>query len=252
MLRPLEALLKAVGRTDTSPTFYFVGDYVNRGPDSRPVVDLLLTLSNARFVRGNHDDVFDAFLHNRSYAEHPHARDAVGAFTWFIQHGLWATLTSYGHDYLDIEMATRAPVPARIAKLAEIVPETHRRFFRELPPVIEDDDLFVGHALWGVTTHDDDLAKRLSTNAERRHQMLWGRYGGELLHAKSWSRTGYFGHTPVETYDRLLGPRENVPIFAPKIVLVDTAAALSSGGRLSAVCHETQQTVQVDRLGAAV
>ena len=59
MRAALERLLEAVGRVDPSARFYFVGDYVNRGPDARGVIDLLLSLTNARFVRGNHDDIFD-------------------------------------------------------------------------------------------------------------------------------------------------------------------------------------------------
>ena len=36
---------------------------------------------------------------------------------------------------------------------------------------------------------------------------------------------------------------------ADRIVLLDTGAALSAGGRLSAVCAETGQLLQVDRAG---
>ncbi|MEZ0265596.1 MAG: metallophosphoesterase, partial [Phycisphaerae bacterium] len=35
MLRPLETLLAEVRRVDSKARFYFVGDYVNRGPSSR-------------------------------------------------------------------------------------------------------------------------------------------------------------------------------------------------------------------------
>ncbi len=49
----------------------FVGAFVNRGPDSRGVIALLMSLPNARFVRGNHDDVFDQVLSGVSYAGEP-------------------------------------------------------------------------------------------------------------------------------------------------------------------------------------
>src|SRR5687768_1050297 len=94
MLRPLRAVLEAVSRRDPTPRFYFVGDYVNRGPESRAVLDLLLGLSDAAFVRGNHDDVFDLVLHGTCYDCHPAAPDSVSAFAWFMNHGLATTFGS--------------------------------------------------------------------------------------------------------------------------------------------------------------
>ncbi len=39
---------------------YFLGDYIDRGPDSRGVLDYMMSLQeagyNARFIRGNHED----------------------------------------------------------------------------------------------------------------------------------------------------------------------------------------------------
>jgi hypothetical protein len=43
-----------------------------------------------------------------------------------------------------------------------------------------------------------------------------------------------------------------VPIRGPRIVLLDTAAALTSNGRLSAVCVESGELVQVDRAGTVL
>src|SRR5689334_15224570 len=148
MLRPLEALLELVRAADPAAELFFVGDFVNRGPDSRGVIDLLLTLPNARFVRGNHDDVFDVILHGRCYDPHPNAQDPVVAFSWFIQHGLWETLSSYGVDDLDIERAARRPSPESVRALFEPVPAAHRAFIRNLPPVADADDFFVIHARW--------------------------------------------------------------------------------------------------------
>src|SRR5689334_9048663 len=99
MLRPLRALVDEIYRRDAAPRLLFVGDYVNRGPDSRGVIDLLLSLPDAGFVRGNHDDVFDLVLHGSCYDTHGSAPDAGSAFAWFVNHGLDNTLTSYGADY---------------------------------------------------------------------------------------------------------------------------------------------------------
>src|SRR2546421_9431211 len=90
MLRPLRALVSEIETRDSSlPEFWFVGDYVNRGPESRGVIDFLLGLKRARFCRGNHDDVLDMILNGESYCQHPDAQNPVAAFMWFIHFGLW-------------------------------------------------------------------------------------------------------------------------------------------------------------------
>src|SRR3977135_3935619 len=94
MLRPLEPLVNEIFRRDEKPTLYFVGDYVNRGPDSRGVIDLLLSLPNAKFIRGNHDEVLDHVLHGIGYADNP-TRDRFFLFQWFLEHGLLQTIRSY-------------------------------------------------------------------------------------------------------------------------------------------------------------
>ena len=255
MLRPLRALLGEVRRRDPVARLLFVGDYVNRGPESRGVVDYLLGLPDARFVRGNHDDVFDLVLHGTCYDPDASAPDAPSAFAWFMNHGLANTFTSYDVDFALLEEAARRPTPQKIARIAEAVPESHRRFFRSLPPVIEEPDVFVAHAMWHPDDPDDqpDLATRLQSVKRARHQILWGRYGDlDVLRPKKWKRTGYFGHTPVETFGHSLHAGRNVPIRSRRIVLLDTAAALTPSGRLSAVCVESGELAQADRTGTVV
>ena len=102
MLRPLQTVLAEVNRRDPWAHLLFVGDYVNRGPDSNGVIELLLTLKNAHFIRGNHDDIFDMILHGSCYVTHPAAPDPLSAFCWFMEHGLADTFISYGIDYAEL------------------------------------------------------------------------------------------------------------------------------------------------------
>ena len=249
----LESLLAAVARRDPSPRFLFAGDYVNRGPDSRGVLDLLVTLPGAAFVRGNHDDILDVILHGRGYCDHPQRIEPVAAFRWFMQHGLAETLVSYGADYADLEYAAGHATPGRVFDAMSVIPDDHRAFIRALPPVYEEADLFVAHATWDVDARDDapDLAAPLAApgNGPARFAVLWGRYTeSDVRRAKRWRRTGYFGHTPVRSYRA----DQDTPIRGPGIVLLDTGAALSPDGRLSAVCAETGECVQVHRSGKPV
>ena len=231
MLRPLRTVLEAVRRRDWNPQFIFAGDYVNRGPDSRGVIDLLLSVPDALFVRGNHDDIFDLVLHDNCYICHDTGPDAISAFKWFSNHGLMSTLQSYGVDYAEMESVSNRPSLIGLRKLLAAVPASHRKFIQHLRPFVEFDDIFVAHAMWDLDSPDDFSG--LESNAHLRHRLLWGRYrGDEVLARKYWRRTGYFGHTPVLNY----GLPQSIPMIGPKIVMVDTGAALGATGRLSAFC----------------
>ncbi|HYO08215.1 MAG TPA: metallophosphoesterase [Tepidisphaeraceae bacterium] len=254
MLRPLDALVRAVERADPQRQLLFVGDYVNRGPDSRGVIDLLINLPQAHFVRGNHDDVFDHVLSAQSYCGEAGPDYRMTAFHWFMQHGLDKTFLSYGVPEEDLERALRQPTPAHLEQVVSAVPEAHRAFVRNLPVVLESDELFVAHAKWDAYASDEKppVQQRLAQSQPTRYALLWGRYRLDEVQAdKPWRRTGYFGHTPVDSYMEF-GSDELLPVTGPKIVLIDTAAALVSHGRLTAVCHETGSFLQVDSEGRVV
>ena len=253
MLRPLEALLRAIERHDRDRKLLFVGDYVNRGPDSKAVISLLLSLKDAHFIRGNHDDVFDQVLSGRSYASKDGEEHRQLAFSWFMQHGLDKTFLSYGVPQATLAKTLKSPTPLALDELASGVPAEHRTFIRELPVVLESDDLFVAHAKWDVNTATTKppLVERLKSSEVVRYSLVWGRFRPDEVSApKRWERTGYFGHTPVDTY--LEDGNELVPVVGPKIVLLDTAAALVPHGRLTAVCHDSGEFLQADREGNVV
>lgn len=252
MIRPLEALLRAIARHDDEPQLMFVGDFVNRGPESKAVVELLMSLTNAQFVRGNHDDVFDQVLCGHSYAGKPGEQQRVMAFQWFMQHGLDKTFHSYGVSGQELSYAARRPKNSTLDELAASVPAAHRKFIRELPLVIEANDMFVAHAKWDVYTGVDEppITERLQQAEATRYTLLWGRYRlDEIYYDKPWQRTGYFGHTPVDSYNE---EGALVPTAGAKIVLLDTAAALVPHGRLTAFCHEKQSFLQADAQGKMV
>ena len=160
MIRPLEALVREVRSRDPEARFLFVGDYVNRGPDSRRVVEFLMSLDRAQLVRGNHDDVFDHILNHMRFEVH------AESYLTFLNYGLDSTLTSYGVDLLDIVEVSRRPTDKNLRDLLEPVPARHRNFFRALPAAIEEPDLFVVHAKWDVDAGDDsdDLQNALATD----------------------------------------------------------------------------------------
>lgn len=253
MLAPLAALIDAVRGRDATARFYFVGDYVNRGGESRQVIDLLLSLTGAKFVRGNHDDVFDQVLHGKAYLGGATEQQRLAAFGWFMQHGLGATFRSYGADALELEQMLRRPTAGALQRLIDLVPENHRRFIRELPAVIEAPDLFVAHAKWDPHSPSDSIAARAGSSERMRYTVLWGRFTlAEIERKKRWRHRGFFGHTPVFNYAVKDDENGQLPIVRDDIVLLDTAAALGPAGRLTAVCAETSEYLQVDRGGVVI
>jgi serine/threonine protein phosphatase 1 len=246
MLRPMEALLGAVLGQDASAQFIFVGDYVNRGPDSSGVIDRLITLPNATFLRGNHDDIFDLAVNGQCFCDEE-TSDPLQAFSWFINHGLVNTLESYGIDFPRIEQLLHRLKPETLADTLSVVPPAHRQFLRQLRPIIEFEDAFVAHAMWGADDPDmPSMLEKVNSSSALRYRTIWGRYtADQIRQEKPWARTGFFGHTPVTNY---AGNSGLLPVGGPSIVLLDTAAAM--GGRLSAVSIETRQVVQADRNGA--
>jgi len=253
----LRNLIAAVGDVDPKPQWLFVGDYVNRGPDSRGVVDTLLALPNARFGRGNHDDIFDVMVNQQSYVENITQNNRAHAYKWFTEHGLMETLASYGADPVVMHAMLERPTTAGLDARVAWVPASHKKFFRNLLPVIEEPDLFVIHARWEPTTPDEDpsLTTYLDVDQELRKTATWGRFSlAEVDAPKAWRRRGFFGHTPVDTYGARGGYSSKgggalVPVIGNKMVLLDTAAALSPVGRLTAYNPDTDKFLQVDRAG---
>lgn len=120
------------------PVAVYLGDYIDRGLESRQVVDILLDEPLAGFervhLRGNHEDFMLRFLD-----------DAAIGPNWLLNGGT-ATLYSYAggqHEPHDI---------ARVqAALREALPSRHLDFFRTLSlSYVEGDYLFV-HA--GIRPH---------------------------------------------------------------------------------------------------
>ncbi len=253
MLLSLETLLDEVRRVDPQAVLYFVGDYVNRGPDSRGVIDLLLGLDHAKFIRGNHDDVLDQILSGSGYAENPAGGNRFAVFHWFLQHGLLETLQSYGATADQIGQVVTERSGQALKAIIDLFPLEHRLFIHALPIYIEDEDLFVIHGKWPIqqSSGPRGLIDGGIPPAALRHQILWGRYTDADLHRpKMWPKTGFFGHTPVATYHGHGG--DFSALIAARMILLDTAAALSPAGRLTAICAETSQQIQTTPTGKLV
>ena len=106
----------------------FVGDYVNRGPDSRGVLEILVQLQTAlgdrlTLLMGNHEVVLLEFLQG-------------GQFNHFLAHGGLQTIHSYLSD---------TPEPDPFEEFRSAFPDSHLELLRALLPAYETPDLLITH-----------------------------------------------------------------------------------------------------------
>jgi serine/threonine protein phosphatase 1 len=113
----------------------FLGDYVDRGPDSAHTLDLLLDRSLYRetvFLKGNHEAFFLAVLRDPSKLEH------------WRQFGGLQTLMSYGiQPSINPDASEQTDL---IRALIEVMPNDHLRFLEGLQPTFVCGDFFFVHA----------------------------------------------------------------------------------------------------------
>lgn len=196
--------------------FVFMGDYVDRGPDSKAVVDRLVTLSQERecvFLLGNHESMFLDFLGWRGPAFF--AGDA------FLMNGGDRTLASYG--YFDLDEPSQ--------KNFQLPPE-HDAFYRGLALWHREGDyVFVHAGLGRAALHEEDVSRAL--RKAHPEDLLWDRSGVELPHR--FGITIVYGHTPSPDFE----VRRNDPFS----IGIDTGAVY--GGRLTAIRLPDETVFQV-------
>lgn len=121
----------------------FIGDYVDRGPDSKAVIAaLILGLANGRnwtCLKGNHDRMFEWFMAEPDSRHDPHL--LVGYHWLHSALGGEATAHSYGVDVPD-----RIRQEDLAAELREAVPDAHKHFLKTLKIKHEVPGVFFAHA----------------------------------------------------------------------------------------------------------
>jgi serine/threonine protein phosphatase 1 len=158
-LRALDGLL-ALLRPQPDDVVVTLGDYADRGPNSRGVIDRLLELrTRCRLVclRGNHDQMM---LDARG--------DPLALCTW-LPYGGRQTLDSYGN-------------PGRL----EDVPDAHWQFLEATLPYHEIDTHFFVHA---NVYHELPLAE------QHDHMLYWEKLGATWSAPHFSGKTMVCGHT---------------------------------------------------------
>jgi len=210
----LDALLKLISRQIAAAPpadniLVFLGDYVDRGPASRAVIERLCGLERKTgwrcvFLRGNHDQAILEFLQDPSY------------YSAWRGYGGAETLLSYGVMPPRFENAsdfTRA-----WNDFSSKFPPHHLEFVRGLKySHVEDDYLFVHAGIRpGVALAD-----------QAPHDLMWIRESF-LSHRGRFEKMVVHGHTPAPA-----------PVMLPNRICVDTGAHAT--GRLTALVLEDKK-----------
>jgi serine/threonine protein phosphatase 1 len=198
------AIVQRIAGADGPSGIVHLGDYVDRGPDSRRVIDLILALmvsppggAVVRALRGNHEQLMlDAIDAPKDEAD------------WFLNGGN-ATLTSYGVSGVD-------------ENWRDAIDPDHVAWLRALPCLVRDEERRLAFVHAGI-----EPAKFPECGDETH---LWTR-SRRFFDTASWPRRDELGgllvvhgHTPTDDY---------APFANSRRINVDTGAVY--GGPLSCV-----------------
>ncbi len=211
--RALNALLAAIA-PQPSDVIVTLGDYVNRGPDSRGVIEQLIALERQCTmipIMGNHDQMLRELLHDSRAGRIP-------ALSGWLRMGGDATLASYAN----------MPAKSNWANLEGIPPE-HAAFLDRCRPYYETESHIFIHA-----NYDPGLTMDKQPNEVLRWESLRDTLPGPHFSGK----TVIAGHSSQKTGEILdLG----------YLVCIDTYCF--GGGWLTALDVESRQIWQTNLRG---
>lgn len=145
-------------------TFVFVGDYIDRGPGSKEVVDFLLNFRkkvDCVFLRGNHEQMMLDALDR-------------GEMHLWLMNGGDTTVNSYGRNGRRFELS-----------------DEHEEFYRSTEFYYDTPNFFFVHA--GLSP--SKTIKEALKDERQVQEFLWER--SHLNSAqKPWEKPVVFGHTP--------------------------------------------------------
>lgn len=181
-LQRVIALIEADGGKDAR--IVLVGDYVDRGPDSRGVLQYLIDAQaegrNWTTIKGNHDRYLSRFLDYRIVHDPATRPDLL----WFDPRlGGDKTMASYG-----VDVGESAPLQIVQDAALQAVPQAHRAFLAGLPLMHEIGDLLFVHA---------GIRPRVALDKQIEDDLIWIR-APFLEYRKSHGPLVVHGHTALE------------------------------------------------------
>ncbi|TQR20627.1 metallophosphoesterase family protein [Psychrobacillus vulpis] len=208
-LEKFEKLLEKVVYNKEKDQLILLGDYVDRGPNAKGVIEKVMKLkeNGARVLKGNHEDMMIRALTTDVEKSWNH---------WVKRCGGDKTLFSYGFSENDITVSEENFQKPQLHS-EELI--KHLKFVQDLEMYIETDDYIFVHAGVHPTTPITETDP---------HKLLWIR--DEFHKEYNGNKTVIFGHT--ETNSLHQNPENNNVFFGNnRIIGIDGGAVY--GGQLN-------------------
>lgn len=210
LMRLREAILRDRDRsTPASVQVIGLGDFVDRGPDSKRVVESLMSdffECGAFYIRGNHEQMLLDFLD-----------DPENGPVW-LRNGGAETLRSYSVDAADFASSSRVVYPALRMAFKDRLPAEDAAFLGGLP---------LSHVVGGYFFVHAGARPGVPLHLQKPSDLLWIR-NGFADRDDEFERIVVHGHTPVEE-----------PYFGKYRINLDTGAYLTN--RLSCLVLESRE-----------
>jgi serine/threonine protein phosphatase 1 len=211
--REVETCIRALEEFESlssDDVLIFLGDYIDRGPDSKAVIEHLLDLQvryeNAFFLKGNHEQMLLCFL-GEEHSE-------IDVRSNYLICGGSECLASYGTS-----------PDLFLPEIVQQFPPSHLEFLRTLHVGITTNDFIFVHA---------GLDPTRSLHEQEENVLLWIR-DEFMLAPHPFIQTVVFGHTPLEE------------IYSQPPLKLGIDTGLVFGNKLTAVNLTERRVIQVPR-----
>jgi calcineurin-like phosphoesterase family protein len=218
-IKTLKELVQQICIIDKNPKLYFVGDLIDRGPDSKAVIDYIIDLNisgvESMSVRGNHEEMLiNAYLHNQRITD-----------TDWCLNGASNTIKSFN---------VNADLNKRVK---DLIPEAYFQYIITLPYFIELPDYIIVHAglNFRISNPLTDFKTMIWTREEQYNKVL--AKGKRIIH----------GHSPIPL-EKL---KCKLELGLPDVINIDTGCVYIQHkelGNLTAINAETLDLISVKNM----
>ncbi|MGG0185912.1 metallophosphoesterase family protein [Bacillus rhizoplanae] len=220
-LEKFEKLLEKVEYNPKNDQLILLGDYVDRGPNAKEVIEKVMQLKEggAFALKGNHEDMMIKALTTEEGKFWNH---------WVKRNGGDQTLHSYGFSESDIAVSEEEFIRPQLQ--SEVL-EQHIEFIKELDHYIETDDYIFVHA--GV----QPMTPVSETDA---YTLMWIR--DEFHNGYTGEKVVVFGHTETKI---LHGNNENCSVYFGNNRIIGIDGGAVYGGQLNCLELTSQKIYSV-------
>lgn len=171
--KTLEILIEQKIQLTKTDKIYFLGDYIDRGPDSKGVIDYIMNLENEGYnvtcLKGNHEEYMVWSYNEQLQKKNRFFKSKNKSLQEWLMHGGKETLDSFG------------------AKIPTDIPKKYIEWINKLKYYVELDTCILVHA--GLNFENESVY-------EDKYTMLWAKEF-DIVPEKISHKKIIHGHTPL-------------------------------------------------------